>query len=139
MKTITLNSDYTVEVTQVYGGKELYQGSRREYLEFVVPQEGNTVEALDAAFTEAACSRIIISEDVAAQLEDAENEITEGEEQVSNVVQYIHEGYTIRGGARVWMEEDSGKWYIAIKRYQRTQLEQTVAQLQEAVASLQGV
>ena len=118
MKTITLNNNQTMEAVEVYGGKELYQGSRREYLEIVVPKEDNTVEELEAALSEEACRELTITEEGGGQ--------------------FVHSGYVLRGGARVWQDEESGTWYIAVKRYQRTELERTVAQLQAEVAALQN-
>lgn len=144
MKTITLSNGQTIKAMEVYGGKELYQGSRREYLEIVVPQEGHTVEGLEAEFDETNCSVLTISEMVeapAGAVEESESEETEADSNASTaqiVRKYIHEGYVIRGTARVFLSEDTGAWYIGIKRYQRTHLEQTVAQLQAAVAALQG-
>lgn len=127
MKTITLSNGQTIEAVEVYGGKDHYQGAYREYLEVVVPQEGHTVEGLEAAMSGDACETLVITEPTVA---------LEGEE--TGGAQYIHEGYVIRGGSRVWREEESGVWYIGIKRYQRTELERTVAQLQAAVAAMQG-
>lgn len=119
MKTITLSSGETISAVEVYGGKELYQGAKREYLEVVVSKGEQTVEGLDNLMTEAACARLTITDADSAE-------------------QYVHEGYVLCGGARMWQEEESGQWYIAVKRYQRTELERTVAQLQAAVSALQG-
>lgn len=117
MKTITLHNNDTFEAIEVFGGKELYQGSLREYLEFVADQEGHTVEEMEALLSEDACQELIIAEDDGGQ--------------------YVHADYVLRGGARVWQDEESGQWRIAVRRYQRTELERTVAQLQASVAALQ--
>lgn len=119
MKAITLNNNDTLEVIEVFGGKELYQGSLREYLELVVPQEGHTVEGLEALLSEDACQNITITEDSGGQ--------------------FVHNDYVVRGGARVWQDEESGQWRIAVRRYQRTALERTVARLQASVTALQAL
>lgn len=118
MKTITLGNGTTLEALEVFGGKELCQGTYREYLELVVPQEGHTVDDLEATLTADACGQVTITEE--------------------NGEQFIHSDYALRGGARVWQDEESGVWYIGVKRYQRTELERQVAELQAAVAGLQG-
>lgn len=119
MKIITLNSGKAINAVEVYGGKELYQGSRREYLEVVVSKKEQTVEGLDSLLSITECARLTITEPDSGE-------------------QYIHDDYVLSGGARMWQDEESGEWYVAVKRYQRTELERTVAQLQAAVAQLQG-
>ena len=108
MKTITLNNNQTIDVVEVYGGKEVYQGFRREYLEIVVRQEDYTLEALETRMADACETMTITDEDG---------------------VQYVYNDYMLRGGARVWQDEDSGEWFVAAKRYQCTEMERMLDRL----------
>lgn len=107
MKTITLKNEETIQAVEVYGGKEVYQSFRREYLEIVVRQEDYTLEALETL------------------LEDGDSLTITDEDGV----QYIYNDYMLRGGARVWQDEDSGEWFVAAKRYQRTEMERMLDRL----------
>ena len=115
---ILLENGTELSALGVLGGKGYDQGSRREYLEFLFPQAGNTVEALEQALAGEHCGSIT--------LEDPET----GE-------QFVYTGYVLRGGVRVFRDEESGTWTIGLKRCQQTELEKTVAQLQQAVAQMQ--
>lgn len=119
MKKITLHDGVEHEALEVFGGKEQYQDARREYLEFVLPQEGNTVEGLEAVFSAENCARVTLADPQTGE-------------------QFIHEGYVLRGPVRVFAEED-GIWNITVRRYQRTDMEREVAALREAVAELAAV
>lgn len=114
---ITLDNSQSMEALGVLGGKEEYQGARREYLEFRFPEESGTVEDLDAAFSPDACAAITLETD-------------SGEA-------FLHEGYIIRGAARLFRDVDD-VWKIAVRRYQQTDLERRLADLEQAVASLTG-
>ena len=107
MKTITLKNEETIQAVEVYGGKEVYQSFRREYLEIVVRQEDYTLEALETL------------------LEDGDSLTITDEDGV----QYVYNDYMLRGGARVWQDEDSGEWFVAAKRYQRTEMERMLDRL----------
>lgn len=113
---ITLNDATTMTGVSVLGGKEQCQNAWREYLEFVLPQEGNTVENLEATFSVENCERVTLIDPQTKE-------------------QFIHKGYVLRGPVRVFAEED-GVWKIAVRRYRRTDIEQEVAELQKAVAKL---
>ena len=114
---ITLDNSRTMEALGVLGGKEEYQGARREYLEFLFPEGDGTVEELDAAFSPAACAAVTLETD-------------SGEA-------FLHEGYIIRGAARLYRDAD-GAWKIAVRRYQQTDLERRLAAMEQAVAALTG-
>ena len=112
---VELTDNSAVDTMSVFGGKEQYQNARREYLEFVFPQEGHTVEGLEAALATEHCGTITLTDETGAK--------------------YIHVGYIIRGPVRVFLDED-GAWKIGVKRYQQTDLERELDQLKETVAGL---
>lgn len=123
MKTIILGNDATVDALEVLGGAEYYQNARREYLEIIVAKEGNTAEALEAVLSPENCATMTIAE-TAEGTEEAE--------------QYVHEGYVIRGTVKIYRDERDDTWKISVRRYQQTEMERTVANLQAAVAALQA-
>lgn len=116
MKHVFLADGIERETFEVFGGKEQYQDARREWLEFVFPQEGNTVEGLEAALSAEHCAALTLVDPASGE-------------------QYTHEGYVLRGPARVYADEN-GIWKIAVRRYQRTDMEREVAELRETVAGL---
>lgn len=123
MKTIILGNDAAVDALEVLGGAEYYQNARREYLEIIVAKEGNTVEVLEAVLSPENCATMTIAE------------MVEGSEETE---QYVHEGYVIRGTVKIYRDERDDTWKISVRRYQQTEMERTVANLQAAVAALQS-
>ena len=112
--TIILADNTSLLVAGVLGGREPYQGARREWLEFLFPQEGHTLEALEAQLSPEATASLTIQDD-------------EGE-------RYLHTGYVLRGPARAYQDESSGTWMIGLKRYQQTEMEAQMGQLLGALA-----
>lgn len=110
--------DVTIEAFGVLGGKEQYQNARREYLEFVFPQEGHTVEELDGLFSAENCEAVTLADPETGE-------------------QFMHSGYVLRGPIRIFADED-GTWKIGVKRYQQTDMEVRIAALEAAVAVLTG-
>lgn len=114
---ITLDNSQSMEALGVLGGKEEYQGARREYLEFLFSEGDGTVEQLDTVFSPAACAAVTLETD------DGET--------------FVHDGYIVRGPARLYRDAD-GVWKIAVRRYQQTDLERRLAAMEQAVAALTG-
>ena len=110
---LILADNTSLPVAGVLGGREPYQGARREWLEFLFPQEGHTLEALEAQLSPEATASLTIQDD-------------EGE-------RYLHTGYVLRGPARVYQDESSGTWMIGLKRYQRTEAEAKLDGLMAAI------
>lgn len=123
---IKLNNGTELEALVVTGRVRRFQGADRDTLSFVFPASGG-LEALDAAFTAQNCQSITIVDE-------------DGNENV-------HTGYTIRAGLSKETVETAPataeaeavyEERITVSMAQRTYAETQLAQLQAAVAALQG-
>ena len=116
MKKYILSDSVEREALEIFGGKEQYQDARREWLEFVLPQKENTVKELETVFSTENCGSLTIVDPESGE-------------------RFMYESYILRGPVKVYADEDN-VWKIAIRRYQRTEMEQEVAALRETVAGL---
>lgn len=82
---IILNNNIELEAIQVNGQTRYFQGANRDSLEFHFPKEGNSFDSLDALFTEANTSQIIVSGE---PVDDGNGGTT--------IPQYFYDDYSLR-------------------------------------------
>ena len=112
---ITFKNGKTFTLLNVHGGIIVYQGAKRDMLDFRVSVESTTLDELN----------------VLAKDSDATSEIT----YTTSEGTHIQSGYTVPlGVGRIYNEDGTSELYI--KLAQKSNLELKVAQLEAAVAAL---
>lgn len=111
---VTFKNGRIFETTGNYGGSMQYQSAKRDTLEFRIPKDSATFDALKAVYTDA----------------DALSEITVTTSEATS----LHTGFTMPVEMGLRTEDDAEVWYI--KLAQKSALELKVEQLEKTVAAL---
>lgn len=111
---VTFKNGTTFETVANMGGSMQYQSAKRSTLEFHIPKESATFDALKAIYTDA----------------DALSEITV----TTSAATSLHTGYTMPVEMGLRTEDGTEVWYI--KLAQKSELELKVERLEAAVAAL---
>lgn len=111
---ITFKNGTTFETVANMGGSMQYQAAKRNTLEFHIPKDSATFDALKAIYTDA----------------DALSEITVTTSEATS----LHTGYTMPVEMGLKTVEDVEVWYL--KLAQKSELELKVEKLEAAVAAL---